>query len=54
VHTYQKSRNHAVKYLGKEHPFSQKMETILTESSAKIKGVIERQNARLQNKYAPN
>jgi len=38
--------------LGEEHPFAQKMDKTLQDSAVKIKGVIERQNKRVTNKYA--
>jgi len=37
--------------LGEAHPFSQKMEKVLQESTAKIKSIIEKQNKRLTSKY---
>lgn len=37
--------------MGEAHPFTQKMEKVLQESTAKIKAIIEKQNKRLTNKY---
>lgn len=49
---YNKAKDHAIKYLGADHVFTKKMEGILSDSAVKIKGVIERQNKRLSNKYS--
>ena len=38
--------------MGGGHPFTQKMEKVLQESTTKIKGIIEKQNKRLTSKYA--
>ena len=44
--TYSKARNFAQKMLGSEHPFTQKMEAVLEESSDKVRGILERQEMR--------
>lgn len=49
--TYQKARDFAFKLLGETHNFSQKMDHVLEESAVKIKGIMERQNKRLNNKF---
>lgn len=49
---YNKAKDHAIKYLGADHVFTKKMEGVLNDSAIKIKGVIERQNKRLSNKYS--
>ena len=49
--TYQKARDFSFKLLGESHPFSQKMDRVLEESAIKIKGIIERQNKRINTKF---
>ena len=49
--TYQKARDFAFKFLGPEHVFSQKMDRVLQDSATKIKGILERQNKRVMQKY---
>lgn len=51
IHTYQKAFDYSKKHLGSAHPFTQKMEKVLQESTTKIKNVIEKQNKRLTSKY---
>ena len=52
--TYQKARDFAFKLLGESHPFAEKMDRVLEESAVKIKGIIERQNKRLNTKFVVN
>jgi hypothetical protein len=40
--TYSKARDFAQKMLGAEHPFTQKMDAVLEESSEKVRGILER------------
>ena len=49
--TYQKARDFAFKFLGAQHVFSVKMDRVLEESAMKIKGIVDRQNKRLMQKY---
>lgn len=49
--TYQKARDFAFKFLGSQHVFSVKMDRVLEESAMKIKGIVDRQNKRLMQKY---
>ena len=42
IHTYQKSFDYSRKHLGDSHPFTQKMEKVLQESTSKIKSIIEK------------
>ena len=49
--TYQKARDFSFKFLGPEHVFSNKMDKVLEESAMKIKGIVDRQNKRLMQKY---
>ena len=49
--TYQKARDFSFKLLGEGHAFSQKMDRVLEESAVKIKGIIERQNKRMNTKF---
>ena len=49
--TYQKARDFSFKFLGPEHVFSIKMDKVLEESAMKIKGIVDRQNKRLMQKY---
>jgi hypothetical protein len=37
--------------LGSDHVFSKKMESVLNDSTIKIKGIIERQNKRIGTKH---
>lgn len=49
--TYQKAKDFSFKFLGPQNGFSIKMDKILQESALKIKGIIDRQNKRIVNKY---
>jgi hypothetical protein len=50
--TYQKARDFAFKFLGPAHIFSIKMDKVLSESAAKIRGIVDRQTKRIGTKIA--